>query len=175
MIGACLWLDLGQRRGRPGPRDDGLGTISALVGAIAVATQVPVLGRYPRHPVAWVIALTGLLWAFDGLCESWSAYGMAQAPVRWPADRLRGLGGRPARRASCWSGCRWCWCCYPTGRLMPERWRVVSIVVIAMACTLPLLLLVAPTVGAQRRGVPAAARHRHAGAPDPGRRLHRRC
>ena len=44
----------------------GWGTVSACVGAVAVATQVPVLWRYPRHPVAWVITLTGLLWSFDG-------------------------------------------------------------------------------------------------------------
>ncbi|GAA4729030.1 hypothetical protein GCM10023350_10290 [Nocardioides endophyticus] len=143
MIGACLWLDL---LNEPIDRDRatmGWGTISALVGAIAVATAVPVLWRYPRHLVAWVIALTGLLWAFDGLCESWSAYGMAQSPYPpltgfavWVVAQLGAflLVGLPLVLVL-----------YPTGRLMSGRWRVVSIVVIAMACTLPLLLLFAPT------------------------------
>ena len=135
MIGACLWLDLVND---PADRDRammGWGTVSAVVGTIAVATAVPVLWRYPRHPVAWVIAATGLFWAFDGLCESWSAYGLAHTPplpltgfAVWIVAQVGAflLVGLPLVLVL-----------YPTGRLMPGRWRVVSIVVIAMACTLP--------------------------------------
>lgn len=142
MVLACVWLDLVNQ-----PEDRtrammGWGTISASVGAIAVATQVPVLWRYPRHPVAWVVTLTGLLWSFDGLCESWAAYGMAQTPYApltgfavWVVAQLGAflLVGLPVVLVL-----------YPTGRLMPGAWRVVSLVVVAMSCALPVLLLFAP-------------------------------
>ncbi len=72
MIGLCLWLDVVNDPADRARAMMGWGTLSACVGAIAVATQVPVLWRYPRHPVAWVITLTGLLWGFDGLCESYA-------------------------------------------------------------------------------------------------------
>lgn len=142
MIVACVWLDIVNEPADRTRAMMGWGTISAFVGAIAVATQVPVLWRYPRHPVAWVVTLTGLLWAFDGLCESWAAYGMAQTPYApltgfavWVVAQLGSflLVGLPLVLVL-----------YPTGRLMAGRWRVVSIVVIAMSCALPLLLLFAP-------------------------------
>jgi signal transduction histidine kinase len=38
------------------------------------------LGRLPRHPVAWVLTVGGLLWAFDGLAGSWLVNATAQSP-----------------------------------------------------------------------------------------------
>lgn len=142
MVLACVWLDLVNQPEDRTQAMMGWGTISASVGAIAVATQVPVLWRYPRHPVAWVVTLTGLLWSFDGLCESWAAYGMAQTPYApltgfavWVVAQLGAflLVGLPVVLVL-----------YPTGRLMPGAWRVVSLVVVAMSCALPVLLLFAP-------------------------------
>lgn len=142
MVGACLVLDLVNEPADRTRAMMGWGTISACVGAIAVATQVPVLWRHPRHLVAWVVTVTGLLWAFDGLCESWSAYGMAQDPYApltgfavWVVAQLGAflLVGLPLVLVL-----------YPTGRLMPGRWRAVSIAVVAMACAMPVLLLFAP-------------------------------
>lgn len=142
MVGLCLALDVGNEPVDRSRAMMGWGTISACVGAIAVATQVPVLWRHPRHAIAWVIALTGLLWAFDGLSESWAAYGMAHEPVLpltgfavWIVAQVGAflLVGLPVVLVL-----------YPTGRLMPGRWGAVSVLVIAMACALPLLLLFAP-------------------------------
>ncbi|WP_243061245.1 sensor histidine kinase [Nocardioides sp. SR21] len=142
MLALCVVLDIVNEPADRTRAMMGWGSISASVGAIAVATQVPVLWRYPRHPVAWVIAATGLLWSFDGLCESWAAYGMAQDPYApltgfavWIVAQVGAflLVGLPLVLVL-----------YPTGRLMPGRWGVVSIVVVAMACALPALLLFAP-------------------------------
>lgn len=142
MVGLCVVLDLANEPADRTRAMMGWGTVSALVGAVAVATQVPVLWRHPRHPVAWVVTLTGLLWSFDGLCESWSAYGMAHAPYLplsgfavWVVAQLGAflLVGLPLVLVL-----------YPTGRLMAGHWRVVSIVVVAMACAMPVLLLFAP-------------------------------
>lgn len=142
MLALCIGLDLVNDAADRERAMMGWGTISALVGAIAVATQVPVLWRHPRHLVAWVITATGLLWSFDALCESWSAYAMGQTPYAplagfavWVVAQLGAflLVGLPLVLVL-----------YPTGRLMPGRWRVVSIVVVAMACAMPVLLLFAP-------------------------------
>ena len=120
----------------------GWGTFSAMVGAVVVGTAVPVLWRHPRHPVAWVIAGTGLLWGFDGLCESYSAFGMAHTPYLpltgfavWVVAQLGAflLVGLPLVLVL-----------YPTGRQMPGRWGRLSVVAITMACALPAILLFAP-------------------------------
>ena len=39
------------------------------------------LYRLSRHPVAWVLCLTGLQWCMDGVAASWLAY----ATMRHPA------------------------------------------------------------------------------------------
>lgn len=142
MVGLCLALDVLNDPADRARAMMGWGTLAGCVGAVVVATQVPVLWRHPRHPVAWVVTLTGLLWAFDGLCESWAAYGMASTPplpltgfAVWVVAQLGAflLVGLPLVLVL-----------YPTGRLMGGRWRAVSIVVIAMACAMPVLLLFAP-------------------------------
>lgn len=142
MVLACVVLDVANEPADRTRAMMGWGSISATVGLIAVATQVPVLWRHPRHRVAWVVTLTGLIWSFDGLCESWAAYGMAQAPYPpltgfavWVVAQFGAflLVGLPLVLVL-----------YPTGRLMTGRWRVVSIVAITMSCALPVLLLFAP-------------------------------
>lgn len=150
MIGLCVWLDVVNDPADRARAMMGWGTLSACVGAVGVATQVPVLWRYPKHPVAWVITLTGLLWAFDGLCESYAAFGMAHTPslplsgfAVWVVAQLGSalLIGLPLVLVL-----------YPSGRLVTGRWRVVSIVTIVMACALPVLLVVAPTSAMNSNG-----------------------
>ena len=142
MLAACLWLDLVNDPADRRLVSMGWGTFSGSVGALMVATAVPVLLRYPRQAVAWVIALTGLLWGFDGLGESWSAYGAAHSPhlpltgfAVWDVAQLGSflLLCLPLVMVL-----------YPTGRLMPGRWGRISVLVVVMACALPSLLLFAP-------------------------------
>jgi len=142
MLGICLWLDLHNEAADRDRAHMGWGTFSALVGAIAVATAVPVLWRYPRHPVAWVIAATGLLWGIDGLGESWSAYGLAHTPDL----RLTGLAVWDVAQLGAFLmvGLPLVLVLYPSGRFVTGRWRAVSWCVVGMALTMPLLLLFAP-------------------------------
>ena len=142
MVAACLVLDVVNDPADRTRSMMGWGTLTASVGALAVATQAPVLWRHPRHPVAWVITATGLLWSFDGLCESHAAWGMAHSPYLplsgfavWVVAQLGAflMVGLPLVLVL-----------YPTGRLMTGRWRVVSIVVVVMALAMPVLLLFAP-------------------------------
>lgn len=146
MLGLAVALDVVNEPADRTRAMMGWGTISACVGVIAVATQVPVLWRHPRHPIAWVIALTGLLWALDGLSESWAAYGMAQAGHGGQSAPLTGLAVWMVAQVGAFLlvGLPLVLVLYPTGRLMPGRWGVVSVLVVSMSCALPLLLLFAP-------------------------------
>lgn len=142
MVAACLWLDLVNDPADRARATMGWGSFSSGVGALAVGTAVPVLWRHPRHPVAWVIALTGLLWGVDGLGESYTSFGMAHTPylplsglALWVVAQLGAflLVGVPTVLVL-----------YPTGRLVPGWWGRISALTIAMSCVLPLLLLFAP-------------------------------
>ena len=142
MLLGCIWLDVVND---PADRARALmswGTLSGIVGVITVGTAVPVLWRHPRHPVAWVLAATGLLWGLDGLGASYSAFGMAHTPYLpgsgfavWVVAQLGAflLVGLPTVLVL-----------YPTGRPMPGWWGRVGIAAIAMSCSLPLLLVFAP-------------------------------
>lgn len=142
-IGVCLRLDLlndPADRARAGME---WGTFSAAVGALMIATAVPVLWRHPRHLVGWVVTSTGLLWSLDGLGASWSAFGIARDPhppltgfAVWVYAQLGSflLVCLPAVLVL-----------FPTGRLVAGRWRLVSVAVLVMACAMPALLLFAPT------------------------------
>lgn len=141
-VAVCLWLDLANTAADRRSVTMGWGTFSAGVGALTCMTAAPVLWRHPRHPVAWTVALTGLLWTFDGWGESWAAYGVGHDPhlpltgfAVWVVAQLGAflLVCLPLVLVL-----------YPTGRLLPGRWRAISIAVVGMAGTMPALLLFAP-------------------------------
>ena len=142
LVVACAWLDAVNDAADRHRAMMGWGSFETLVGAIAVGTAVPVIWRYPRHPVPWVIACTGVLWGLDALGECWAAFGMAHAPylpltgfaVWWVAQ----FG------AFLMVGLPLVLVLYPTGRLMPGGWGVASKVAVAMSLGMPLLLVAAP-------------------------------
>ena len=118
----------------------GRGAVTGFVGAVLVGAAAVLLGARPRHLVGVVLAGLGMLWAVDGLMESWSAYSLAaDLPgtdfAVWFVARLGAalLLGLPLLLVL-----------YPSGRLMPGRWRVVSLATVAAAAALPLALQVAP-------------------------------
>jgi signal transduction histidine kinase len=118
----------------------GRGAVTAVIGSVLLVAAAVILAARPRHPVGVVLALFGGVWALDGFFESWGAYSSAHAlpgtdlsvwfVARFGATLLLGL---PALLVL-----------YPTGRLMPGRWRTVSVAVLAAAASLPVALLVAP-------------------------------
>lgn len=120
----------------------GWGTASAAVGILLIGCAVPILRRFPRHPVAWVMVATGLVWAYDGLGESWSAYGMAGDP------------NLPLTGFAVWfvaqfgavllAGLPWVLVLYPDGRLLPGRWRWVGQVCLVTSFALAVTLWFAP-------------------------------
>ncbi|MDQ4055422.1 MAG: histidine kinase, partial [Actinomycetota bacterium] len=121
----------------------GWGTATAAVGILVIGCALPILRRFPRHPVAWVMIATGLVWAYDGLAESWAAYGMASAPhlpmtgfAVWFVAQFGAvlLAGLPLLLVL-----------YPNGRLLPGRWRWVGRVCLVTSFALAVALWFAPT------------------------------
>ena len=118
----------------------GHGLFTAAIGAVLVCCAAVILASWAGHLVGVVLAGLGLLWAADGLMESWSAYSLAHGLVGtdfafWFVARLGAflLLGLPLLLVL-----------YPTGRLVVGRWRRVSLGTVLAASALPVLLLLAP-------------------------------
>ena len=88
----------------------GRGALTAVTGTVLMVSAAVILRSRPRHRVGVVLAVFGLVWAVDGLLESWSALAFAERP---PRGRRRRSGSWPASARSCCSGCRCCWCSTP--------------------------------------------------------------
>jgi two-component system NarL family sensor kinase len=137
-----LALDLANT---PADRDRammGLGGVTGCVGLLLVGCAAAILYRFPRHRVAWVMAVTGLVWAYDGLAEAWSARGMAETPYL------------PLTGFAVWFVAQFCavlmsglplvLVLYPDGRLLPGRWRYAGIACVTMSLLLAVALWFAP-------------------------------
>ena len=87
----------------------GRGALTAVTGTVLMLSAAVILRSRPRHRVGVVLAVFGLVWAVDGLLESWSALAFADGgpPGTSPSGSWR------ASARSCCSGCRCCWCSTP--------------------------------------------------------------
>ncbi len=122
------------------------------VGLPGVGLAVPaalLLRRLPRHAVSWVLGGTGLLWALDGLAQSWLTYAVQHDPP---------LAGATAsfwfvNRFGAWLllGLPLLLLLYPDGRLPAGRWRPVALLSLASTALLPTLLMVVPSEIADAR------------------------
>jgi two-component system NarL family sensor kinase len=126
----------------PAEAGAGLGSLACALGLVVTVSGALICSRYPKHLVGLVLVGFGLLWALDGLMESWSLLGAARGGALpgtsfayWFFNRVGAflLVGLPLLLVL-----------YPTGRLLPGRWRAVSVLAVAMSCALPLALLVMP-------------------------------
>jgi signal transduction histidine kinase len=124
-----------------------------LAGVPGVALAVPgalLLKRIPTHPVAWILAVTGLHWSLDGLASSWLAYATLTDPALpgaefafWAYQRLG---------ASLLLALPLVLLFYPDGRLpAPRRWRTAALASLATTSLFPLMLLVVPSDIAQEQ------------------------
>lgn len=90
-----------------------LGWTSLLPGLAMAVPGALLLGRLPRHAVAWVLTLGGLFWVVDGLAASWLVNATAHSPPL-PGQAWRSsCSSAPA--PCCCSFSRCCWCSSPTG------------------------------------------------------------
>lgn len=118
------------------------GSMAALTGLALAAPGVLLLRRAPGNAVSWVLVGTGLLWAVDGLAESWLTFALRSDPplplaslAFWVLERLGSalLLGLPLLLLL-----------YPGGRLPGGRWRPVALASLASTSLLTVLLLVVP-------------------------------
>ncbi len=133
-------------------REAAAATPGWTVGLPGVGLAVPaalLLRRVPRHAVSWVLGLTGLLWALDGLAQSWLTFAVRHDPP---------LAGATAsfwfvNRFGAWLllGLPLLLLLYPDGRLPTGRWRPVAVLSLASTALLPTLLMVVPSEIADAR------------------------
>jgi signal transduction histidine kinase len=123
------------------------GWIAGLAGVPLAVPGALLLRRMPRHPVAWVLLITGVHWSIDGLACSWLAYATLTDPARPGAELAFWLYQRLG--ASLLLSLPLVLLLYPDGRLPRGRWRVASIAGLASTSLLPLVLLVVPAQVAQ--------------------------
>jgi signal transduction histidine kinase len=107
------------------------------------------LHRAPRNAVSWVVGATGLLWAVDGLAQSWLTYAVQSDPPLPGA----GLSFWLVQRFGAWLllGIPLLLLLYPDGRLPTGRWRPAALLSLASTALLPTLLMVVPSEIADAR------------------------
>jgi signal transduction histidine kinase len=123
-----------------------------IIGLPGVGLAVPaalLLRRVPRNAVSWVVGGTGLLWALDGVAQSWLTFALQYDPPL------------PGGTASFWFVNRFgAWLLlglplllllYPDGRLPTGRWRPLAVLSLASTALLPTLLMVVPSEIADAR------------------------
>lgn len=120
---------------------------TAQLGGILTGCGAVILSRRPGHRVGRVMVAFGLLWAVDGLLESWYALGTT-APYGGPSDVLPGTAFAywfVARvGAFLLMGLPLVLLLYPTGHLISGRWRVVAVITIIASALLPVALVIMP-------------------------------
>lgn len=136
-------LDVRNSSGIPAAAELDQGWPALLSGLAQTLPGLLLLRRLPRHPVAWVLTISGLLWIVDGFASSWAAYAVYTSP------------GLPGAAAAYWFYSRFgavlllglplLILLFPDGRLVAARlWRWLSIVSLVLTALLPLLLVVVP-------------------------------
>jgi signal transduction histidine kinase len=121
-----------------------------IAGFAGIALTLPgalLLRRMPRHPVAWVLVVTGVHWAMDGTAAAWLAYATLTEPARPGAEIAFWVYQRLG--ASLLFSLPLVLLLYPDGRLPRGRWRVASIAGLVSTALLPVALLMVPADLAQ--------------------------
>src|SRR4051794_36180295 len=133
-------------------REAAAATPGWIIGLPGVGLAVPaalLLRRAPHNAVSWVVGGTGLLWALDGLAQSWLTFAVQDDPPL------------PGATAAFWFVNRFgAWLLlelplllllYPHGRLPSGRWRPAAVLSLGTTALLPTLLLVMPSEIADAR------------------------
>ncbi|MGW7685348.1 sensor histidine kinase [Kribbella sp. NPDC054772] len=140
---ATVALDIVNGAGAPAAAELEAGWAAALSGLAQVVPGLLLLRRLPRHPIAWILTGSGLLWIVDGFASSWATYAIYTDP------------GLPGASAAYWLYARFgaflllglpvLILFFPDGRLPTAKfWRRLSIASLALTTLLPVLLLIAP-------------------------------
>ena len=140
LTGLAAYVDTLTTAAERGAVHAGRGALTAVTGTVLMVSAAVILRSCRWHRVGVVLAVFGLVWAMDGLLESWSALAYAD--------------GQPGVDVAVWFVARFgsflllglplLLVLYPTGRLMEGRWRIASLATVVAAVGLPVMLLLAP-------------------------------
>ena len=125
------------------------GWTAALSGLAQLLPGVLLLRRLPRHPIAWVLTVSGLVWLLDGFASSWAIYAVYVEPGTAGAAAAYWFYARFG--ATLLLGLPLLILLFPDGRLPVARfWRWLSITSLALTALLPALVLVVPMTAMER-------------------------
>ncbi|MGW5263751.1 sensor histidine kinase [Microbispora sp. NPDC004025] len=116
---------------------------SAMAGLAQALPGALLLRRLPRHPVAWVLIVSGLEWALNGFLGAWSLYAIYTSPGAPGASAVYWLFARFG--SALLMGLPLLILLFPDGRLPAAgAWRWLSVASLVLTALLPALLLVVP-------------------------------
>ncbi len=135
-----VWLDLSNTTAERAAADIGLASPVAVPGLALALSAAWVLRERPGDTVGRVLGAVALVWSLDGALSGWLAHGYAHGSVgteaafwfvaRFGAVLLSGLAALLLL--------------YPSGRLLPGRWRRLSASLLVASFALPVALVLAP-------------------------------
>ncbi|HWI44488.1 MAG TPA: sensor histidine kinase [Nocardioides sp.] len=148
LVGLSAWLDTGARPTGPAHEiSQGPGWPWTGIGALLGVLSAIVLMRDRRQAFGWVLALSALFWATDGLAQSYVQAAITETSAwpgttfaLWSLDRLGSyLTSVTAAMVLV----------FPTGRFLPGRWGVASWAAATGMFLSGLVFLVLPAEGDQ--------------------------
>ena len=139
-LGAAVWLDLVTTDAERTAAAATLGSTTGFSGVLLLLGAAVVLHHRPGDAVGGVLGAVGLVWVLDGVLAAWGTYAYAHdLPLVdfsfWFVWRFGGV---------LLSGLVTLLVLYPTGRLLPGRWRPLGVAVLVAAYLLPVMLCLAP-------------------------------
>lgn len=132
-------------RGLTLPRsiDTAAGWPNAVAGLAQLLPGLLVLRNRPRHPIGWVLVVSGIVWMVGGLASAWMVFVVYAHPglpgavlglhlgYRWGAFAVVGL---PLLMVL-----------FPDGRLPRARvWRALAVVAVAATAVMPVVAVLVP-------------------------------
>lgn len=137
---ASVWLDLVTTDTERAAATTEAATATALPGLLLGTAAVVVLWALPGNAVGRLLGIVAVVWTVDGALYGWAPFSHARDlpgtdVAFWFVARVGAflLTGLVALLLL-----------YPTGRLLPGRWRTAATVVLVASAALPAMLLLAP-------------------------------
>lgn len=126
------------------------GWVSALAGLAQLVPGVLLLRRMPRHPIAWVLVVSGAIWVLDGFSAAWTVHAVYAHPGTAGGAAAYWFYARFG--ATLMLGLPLLLVLFPDGRLPAHRgWRALALTSLASTALLPLVVITVPARVAQAR------------------------